>query len=174
MFKESIFNIAINHPKNSKKIFLWNTFTKSMIIFDKNYYNTVIKNINNTDFVISDDLIKNGFIINENINERELVIKKLFSYNKSILSPNYIITMTPNCNSSCEYCFSSKLTYINKNIYINSETIDDILLFIRDIIDENNINELSIQLYGGEPLLNIDKIEEICKKSRSHIQRLSA
>lgn len=60
---------------------------------------------------------------------------------------NITIFMTDNCNMRCKYCFEKKNGY-NKN-NIKNEDIESLLKLF-----DNNINPLSLNLFGGEPTIN--------------------
>ncbi|MDD4151692.1 MAG: radical SAM protein [Candidatus Gracilibacteria bacterium] len=67
--------------------------------------------------------------------------------------------MTRQCNYRCNYCaidFSDNA--------LSYQTIDDYIKFIQ--INRDKINELRIEFFGGEPLLEFEKIKYIVKKTK--------
>lgn len=69
----------------------------------------------------------------------------------------FLIELTNNCNLRCKYCFRGK--HINKSI--TYEKLDNILASISNYVLKNKILNFSIQPWGGEPMLEIDKIIHI-------------
>ncbi len=67
----------------------------------------------------------------------------------------YVLYLTNKCNLSCEYCYEKD--YVNDKHTLSEK-------FLSDFIDNfNNEHDQSIVLFGGEPLLEIDKIKFIYK-----------
>lgn len=74
----------------------------------------------------------------------------------------YTIWVTYECNLKCTYCYEEK-----RNGYLSKEKAKDILDFI---IKRSNIyqdNNISINIHGGEPLLNYDVLRYIVENIRS-------
>lgn len=105
---------------------------------------------------IIDILINEGFVCTK-YDDDDYVSKNQFitqsiQYNKSRLG--LVIAPTLNCNFDCPYCFESNKTFK----YINDATIDNIIDFIKK---HSSAELLKLTWYGGEPLLALNKIENI-------------
>ncbi|MDE6577132.1 MAG: radical SAM protein, partial [Muribaculaceae bacterium] len=98
----------------------------------------------------------NGFIVNDNIDEMEILRKLFISYKES---PEYslMILSTYSCNFSCWYCIQR-----HQNENLNESTIQKIEKHISKYLTENNIKSFQISWFGGEPLLNFKAIRKIC------------
>lgn len=98
----------------------------------------------------------NGFIINDEVNEIEILRKLFYAYKDS---PSYslMILTTYACNFSCWYCVQNHV-----NVNLQSSTIDKIKRHIEKYVSENSIDSFDISWFGGEPLLNFDAIRVIC------------
>lgn len=66
----------------------------------------------------------------------------------------YLIEITQQCNLNCNYCFRGE----HNSKVISYETLEKVLENIYHTVKENNIKNFSIQPWGGEPLLYIDRI----------------
>lgn len=66
----------------------------------------------------------------------------------------FLIEMTNNCNLRCKYCFRGE--HLKKAI--TNRRLEEVLEAITKYIKKNKITSFSIQPWGGEPLLEIDKI----------------
>lgn len=71
-----------------------------------------------------------------------------------------VIHLANGCNLRCEYCYANGGTYHSDASMITHETIDRIF----DIFYGSFDSIETIQLFGGEPLLNMDAVEYICEK----------
>jgi len=64
-----------------------------------------------------------------------------------------IIMPTLNCNFSCWYCYET-----HTKVMMSSDTVCNIIAYIKILIDERKISSLHLDWFGGEPLLGFDKI----------------
>ena len=71
----------------------------------------------------------------------------------------FIIELTNNCNLRCKYCFRGE----HKNEIMSNTMLNAVVDQISSYVKENRIEHFTIQPWGGEPLLEIDKIVLIRK-----------
>ena len=76
------------------------------------------------------------------------------SYTKSL----YVIFTTTACNAACTYCFEKGY----ETITMSDETADDVARYVEKTRDKNQTTYL--KWFGGEPLVNKDVIDRICRK----------
>ena len=69
----------------------------------------------------------------------------------------FIIDLAKNCNFDCIYCFRD----LQDKRIISIEVLDDILRFIKDYCEEKKLYRIGLQMWGGEPLLALDRIEYV-------------
>lgn len=70
----------------------------------------------------------------------------------------FILILTPRCNSNCRYCGGFEEGIMPEKIRYD---LEDLLRFLR------GYPELSVAFYGGEPLLEAEKMVEIMRKVRA-------
>lgn len=70
----------------------------------------------------------------------------------------FILDITQKCNMECVYCLREAES---KNQTMSRDTVKDVCLYIADYCKCNEIQSILIQPWGGEPLLEFDKIKEI-------------
>ncbi len=73
------------------------------------------------------------------------------------LEPNvtfFLIDMTQRCNMDCCYCLRN--TSVHESI--DDGTLSDVCRFIIDYCERKGIKGISVQPWGGEPLLELDRI----------------
>lgn len=64
-----------------------------------------------------------------------------------------IIMPTLNCNFSCWYCYETHTKTV-----MSSDTVCNIVAYIKSLIEEKRISSLQLDWFGGEPLLGFDKV----------------
>ena len=72
------------------------------------------------------------------------------------------INMTNFCNLKCSYCFANEGTYNKKQRIFDKNLVDKFLELLKLYPTIQHIT-----FFGGEPLLNIDGIEYLCKQVNS-------
>lgn len=104
------------------------------------------------------------------VKERKKRVKSFLNNSNEIIPSHFVITLTNNCNFACKYCYESGKYY--------HETPTDITINIKKVYEVldwlNTVNpECSIGFYGGEPLLEFDKIESIVKYCKDEKYKFS-
>lgn len=79
--------------------------------------------------------------------------------NKNVLG-RLVLHLANGCNLRCMYCYANGGTYHSENQLMDKKTVDQAIKKIYSKFD----HILGIQLFGGEPLLNLDMMEYICSK----------
>lgn len=69
----------------------------------------------------------------------------------------FLIDMTKACNNRCLYCFRD----LKQDRSITNDKLVDILNFIKNNCRRNNVNRITFQPWGGEPLLQWEKIKQV-------------
>ena len=69
----------------------------------------------------------------------------------------FIIDVTKRCNFNCLYCFRD----LNDNRTIDNKVLQDICKFILNVVEKRKLKNVTVQIWGGEPLLAMDKIEYV-------------
>ena len=78
---------------------------------------------------------------------------------KTIEPRFFLLDLTNSCNFSCSYCFRGKA--IDGSKAISGEMLKLILSYIVKFCRSNKIRSISIQPWGGEPLLAFPQVKEI-------------
>lgn len=100
-------------------------------------------------------LINQGFVLNDDVNELEIIDAK---YRISRMAFEYSIMILPTyqCNLRCWYCVQS-----HENSWLTDEQIERIKRLIINRISDPEITRLNISWFGGEPLLGYNKLLEL-------------
>lgn len=133
-----------------EKYLVYNTFSGGIAILDK----IEIKKMQSLSGYLT-DFKKMGFVVDEDIDEFEIINndRNINIYSKS--SATYRILTTTNCNARCFYCFEKDYIHQTMSIDKAKEVADFI------IKHSANMEEIHIQWFGGEPLLNCKVIDYI-------------
>lgn len=146
-----------------KDYYIYNTLSNSLICIDESSYHQ-LKNhqqkgsIEKLDIDLElYELLKDKSFITENEKDDFLIYKSIIEGQRSGRRHMHLtIAPTMDCNFSCHYCFEKK-----EKSYITSEVIDSI---IKHVTRNEDLEELSLTWFGGEPLMAVDKIEEFTTK----------
>lgn len=101
-------------------------------------------------------LVKKGYLIDEDKNEFNEILKNIIKTNFASNVLHLIIYPTEDCNFRCEYCYQ----YHNKG-KMNKNIQEAIILYVKKNI--HNYKTLSVSWFGGEPLEAINIIEYLSK-----------
>lgn len=155
----------------NEEVLLYNAFSNGLLKLDQAHANLVKNYLNSLDKKepidipenIKSNLILGNFIIPEKLNEADLINIQLNTrkFDKSILTLTILPTL--NCNFRCTYCYESGTSYC-VNEPMSKEVQDAILDYVRLNKQREDFKILSINWYGGEPLLEIDTIEYLHKE----------
>ncbi|OGF06370.1 MAG: hypothetical protein A2509_06390 [Candidatus Edwardsbacteria bacterium RIFOXYD12_FULL_50_11] len=163
VYKSSQYNIFFEDKAGVT--LLYNTFTTALIKLTKEKAEKIkiTLKLNDLNELETDEynlLINNGFIINNKINEIDQV---KFRYYRGVFnSRDFRVTIVPtlNCNLNCPYCFERD----KRDENITLKEYEEIYKFIDKQLFICQPNDFGISWYGGEPLLEVDTIENISNK----------
>lgn len=99
---------------------------------------------------------------------------------RNALMPNemeIILKISERCNINCSYCYFFNMEnqdYKNHSPYISFETVEKLISFIVEAINNQGISSVKIDFHGGEPLM-VGKtlFSRICKTLRSTVDEIA-
>lgn len=100
-----------------------------------------------------DYLLREQFIVDNEVNEAEEVIKKWKEEEGREDCLSLMVNSTLDCNVRCWYCYEKH----RANTDLTSETVSSILKLIHKRITTPKLKSVHISFFGGEPLLNFEK-----------------
>ncbi len=109
------------------------------------------------------ELIENSFLVPVGYDEKDTV-QKLRIMMKRLFAPkginSYLILTTTNCNARCPYCFENGIRLMN----MTPETADRVVAYIAS---HKSKQEVMLHWFGGEPLVGLERIDQICQSLKA-------
>ena len=183
LFKKSP-NLVMNKIKNDYYVFHkyygnLSTLNEESYNFLNSYLNPSEPPLSSNDYYYDVFMsMQDNYFIN-NVNENELLIvegyakERAANYNKGDLIKALQLIMSNGCNFNCKYCFQDSTDSNVNRLSSHSSNEPKEMTFsvadkaMRDIIDIVSLQEypnLTVEFFGGEPLLNWDTIKQILDK----------
>lgn len=163
--KESSYNHFID---NGDSVVCFNAFKNSYMLINKALYKEFethkndFEKLANTNKKFYKTLISNGFIAPENLNERDSFISNRLDRRFSGKSYHVILNMTMECNLRCWYCYEEHKTESN----VREEIVEALFKHLEKKLKTNPFENLVFSFFGGEPLLQKEKILGILDRLR--------
>lgn len=137
----------------------FNTINNNLIAISKNSYNQFKEYTNNIlDFKqinenLFESFVNNGFVIQSGKDELDelRLSHKEYCFNKHY---DLILIPTLDCNLKCWYCWEKHIP----NSMMSPEIQARVLNHIKQELEYNNLDSLTIEWFGGEPLLYFDEV----------------
>jgi len=158
----SRYNFLFN--SNDHGYLLYNSLTNSFAQIEEDTY-LLFEKVKQNPAVLTDnfsteeiDQLREAKIIVDNDYDEYLNIKlqrHLKRFDKSRMT--LTIAPTLHCNLACDYCFEEA----RPNVYMSNEVEEGILNFLKRHTD---VKMMSITWYGGEPLLDFDRVVSLTQK----------
>ena len=149
--KASYYNVFFPFEGN---YILFNTLRGSIFVVDSEIKNLLEKNeVSSLTKEYEEAFTANGIIIEDALNEQD-AYKLMYEGSKynTVATTLHVIT-TYACNLACIYCYEGKGELEHKTM--DEKTAHCAIQFIKDLTENNNSKSLGIELFGGEPLLNM-------------------
>lgn len=108
-------------------------------------------------------LARLGILVSDPEAEKEELLCRFAEINRLSKRFHAIVVLNLDCNLACPYCFEEG---VREGRYMSSETADLLVEMLeRDHLSKGR--EVSLDFYGGEPLLSRDLIKSIARRLRN-------
>jgi len=153
------------------KFTVLNGFTGNSLTMPLDKYRTLFEFFNkegilsfqsNEQGTLLDSLIKNGFIVRSESNEVEKIKKLIAQRNELNNTLSLVYVLTHQCNMKCLYCYQEYNGYIDRSNILHRNRDDQLLFFLKS--KAQGYQKISLRLYGGEPLLEYNRIINLLYK----------
>ncbi|GAB6134512.1 radical SAM protein [Thermococcus henrietii] len=143
---------------DNRYIILFNTLTHSLVAVSEKIWKKLRNdNLKEIPTEIFDELINLGFLLPEELDEREIARTRI---NLSKYNPTHMgmfVNMTSRCNLACPYCYQDLRKNSNINLDLTVENWNKIMKLISKKGDI--LKKISVVFFGGEPMLNYDTLK---------------
>ena len=149
--KFSKFNLII---KEGNKRVLFNTLSGECFKISTGVEEIIDNNLpDQLNKELYDDFVEKGIIVDDQVEENRYFsyIQNQTRFNNNALSSTVLLTWA--CNLACIYCYEGAGC---RTIRMNKATADRFIGFMINQAKTRNSKSMYINLFGGEPLLNID------------------
>ncbi len=138
---------------------LWRALTRSVGIQQEHEHESIESVATRDELQLLEDL---GFLTQPNQDEK-LYARYLINsakYNTSVMS--LFISFTSRCNFKCSYCYQDfRMSSPAQDLSLQEWRI--LFTSIRNRVLEFQVRDLSVALFGGEPLLNLEVVGRACE-----------
>lgn len=140
--KYSIFNNIVSVSENIDAVY--NAFTDKTLFVKKGLLKKNDLLLHET--ALYEVLQKNGFILDEDIDELNIYKKNVVEIEDDKNSYHLLINPTVDCNFSCWYCYEKHV-----RSQMTEDVLNKVMLCIDKILEQRKL--LQISFFGGEPLM---------------------
>ena len=162
--KFSQYNVVFENENN---LYIYNSFTGGLLEVEETLeryfkiekgFEQIPTLLNSLSDETLEDLISGGILVDSSVDEAKAL--HCSSQIARYTTDNLTLTIAPttHCNFRCPYCYEN----IDNQTSMSNNTIDQIPHFIE--ANFPNLKSLQIVWYGGEPLLELEKITTITNK----------
>ncbi|MGL5713530.1 MAG: radical SAM protein [Paraclostridium sp.] len=158
--KFSKYNFFVESDELDSDIIAYNALSNSLALISRDKYKKYLdfekENKDIDDKELIDDLYKGCFLIDDSVNEIDSI--RFSMYKDRFETGKLALTLAPtmDCDFRCVYCYEKGK---NDSKHMSLDTQQSIIALIDE--KKDNLDQLNIVWYGGEPLLAIDIIENL-------------
>jgi len=149
------------YKKQPDYLLFFSTKRASVILVNK----FILKSIKEGTLPPSDrkTLLRLGFLVSDVKKEQEQMRSHFDRINRKTKKFNALIVMNFDCNLACKYCFEGGM---KGRHYLSYETADLLIHFLEKYPLSGG-KDISIDFYGGEPLLSFEQMKYLLQKLKS-------
>lgn len=163
----SKFTIIVDDYPEAGKHLVFNTRTQALVKLDQGLRG-ILDNVHRLGWEDAnghkedlETLYRMGIIVKDDVDDEERFRRFIEQRKYGIKRENLTVSIltTYSCNFACVYCFEeSTRTSAQK---LDKPTADLILAWVKKKMERNGVEQLTVNYYGGEPLLNQSIMEYI-------------
>ena len=157
----SMFNLRVP-VANRDEVFLMNTFSDAQLLVTPDVASLLDRVGEGTAQFTADErealaaLVENGFVVDSRDGERARLQQYFAEMREDTEQLRVTVLTTLQCNFACDYCFQGDHGDYNKFAHkMSLETAAKVVSWVESRLDEIQPEKFVLQLFGGEPLLNL-------------------
>jgi uncharacterized protein len=156
----SMFNLQVP-VADRNEVFLMNTFSDAQLLVSPDVADLLARVSQQDEFTADereaiDALKENGFVVESRERERADLNQYFLNMREDTEQLRVTVLTTLQCNFACDYCFQGDHGDYNKFAHkMSLETAAEVVRWVEARLDEIKPEKFVLQLFGGEPLLNL-------------------
>jgi uncharacterized protein len=157
----SMFNLRVP-VADRDEVFLMNTFSDAQLLVTPDVASLLDRvgdgaaEFNAEEREALDALVENGFVVDSRDGERAKLRQYFAAMREDTDQLRVTVLTTLQCNFACDYCFQGDHGDYNKFAHkMSMETAARVVSWVESRLDEIHPEKFVLQLFGGEPLLNL-------------------
>lgn len=159
--RPSQYNLIENH---GERTLVMNAKTGAILSLDKQHAESMCRMVSGTEWEpdeLREALLQGGMLLEDDRDEKEEMkaIGRLLRFSNRSLGMT--IAPTLECNFCCPYCYEKG----QRKTTMTPEVEDRLVSFVKE--RSRGLSELEIGWYGGEPLLQVDKIQRLTERIKA-------
>ncbi len=145
---------------NGNSYFLYNISNENIMAIQPELANLLVSHKNDVDVIkeihptFFEELLRRDSIVLSDINESQMLIDKWKEADTNPKIFSLIVLPTLDCNLRCWYCYEKH----NAGSVMKVDILDRIKRLVEKRVASNELENLSISFFGGEPLMGYSKI----------------
>ncbi len=156
----SAYCIPLDDPGTAGRVILFSTRTAACISLERSVLLDIEQNA--LPAAERDLLMELGFLVSSKESEQQEMLAYVDRMNSDITDLHLTVVMNLDCNLACPYCFEGNR---KGKHFLSQQTADDLLHALETWLAERK--NITVTFYGGEPLLSLPMIEQICRNVRT-------
>jgi uncharacterized protein len=170
------YSVSVEDFPNSNSVLLFSTFNGKLVVLPKKIAKEITEGCSEEQFAeFSDsssgglrDFVKSNFCVDDDADEEQMLVKRLNSMKFSMKTLLITLGVCMDCNFHCVYCYEKGAF---SKAYMNREVASQVIRWISRILQQERPNTLIVELFGGEPLLNVPVVEYFLKEMQKSISK---
>ncbi len=150
------------------RYFVYNSSSKALLEIDseiKSFLKGETKEVNEE---LNELLYNNGILTESHNFELGRMINNMNNVKYDTKRPSIFLSLTPSCNLNCTYCYQDARKNLGEcNQFLLSENWEEIFGYLQKTVNEMQAEVLTVFLFGGEPMLKSDILEDYIKEIRT-------
>lgn len=151
------------------ELYVYNLLSRSMICLGDESLEGKLKSNSLSEFDKEslNVLERNRFICDDSVDESLQIIRLQRKIKYGNKNARLTILPTLNCNFHCWYCYEE-----HTSRYMTEKECEILVKYCRNILDNNTLNSMTLDWFGGEPMLKFadivvpisDKVKQLCEE----------
>ncbi len=153
------------YPEEPGCLLLYSTKNSAMAILPEEDYSLLQQGEIPPD--LEETLTELGMLVDDPAMEKQEVCSMMTEINRLNPGLDVSIILGMACNFSCLYCYEGSMKGTQA---MADQTVEQLIVFLKELYTARNKQRLTLDFYGGEPLLYVQKIKDIAAPLKRFVE----